>query len=262
VVTGDTSVTPFGPTGSIAARSLAMGGGAVKLAAGKMREKLRRLAGHLLEVDADDLDLVDGRFQVIGAPERYVTVVQAAALAYSPSRLPPDEEPGLHTTGTYLPKGRPYSYGVHVVAVEVFPDTGRVEILKYVIVDDCGVVVNPMIVEGQLHGGMAQGLAAALYEELAYDADGQMLNASFMDYLVPTAMEVPPMTLGHLEIPSTITPGGFKGVGESGVVAPPPAIANAVSDALRPLGVQVDEIPITPARLWAAIRAADQLTIK
>jgi carbon-monoxide dehydrogenase large subunit len=142
-----------------------------------------------------------------------------------------------------------------VAAVEVFPETGELKILKYVIVDDCGVVINPLIVTGQIHGGVAQGLAGALYEELVYDSDGQLLNASFMDYLLPTAMEVPPMVLGHLDTPSSLVPGGFKGVGESGTISPPAALANAVCDALHPLRVSLHRTPLSPDRIWAASAA-------
>jgi aerobic carbon-monoxide dehydrogenase large subunit len=233
-----------------------MGGAAVKLAGRKLRATMQRLAGHALEVAPDDLDFADGRFSPRGNPDRGITVEEIARLAYSPSRLPPGEDVGLQAVGTYLPTGRPFTYGAHVAVVEVFPETGQLQILKYVIVDDCGVVINPLIVTGQIHGGVAQGLAGALYEELVYDDAGQLLNASFMDYLMPTAMEVPPMVLGHLDTPSSLVPGGMKGVGESGTISPPAALANAVCDALRPLGVSLHRTPLSPDRIWAAAIAA------
>lgn len=256
VVLGDTEVCPYSPNGSSASRSLVMGAPAVMLAAGKLRDKLRRLAAHNLEVAPEDLEFAHGSFNVRGAADQSVSVRELAARAYSPSRLPPGEEIGLHADGTYVPSGRPFAYGTHAAVVEVKPATGEIDILHYVVVDDCGTVVNPMIVRGQVHGAVAQGLAGALYEDLRYDADGQLLTTSFMDYLMPTAVEIPELTLSHLEVPSTVTPGGYKGVGEGGIIAPPATIANAVADALRPLGVAIRETPITPAALWAAIQAA------
>jgi carbon-monoxide dehydrogenase large subunit len=255
VVYGDTSLTPFGPNGSIGSRSIVMGGGAARAAGERLQAKLRRLAAHVLEAAPEDLMFAGDRFALKDTPGRGISVRELAAIAHAPSRLPPGEEVGLDASGTYRPRGRVFAYGAHVAVVEVLPATGETRILQYTVVDDCGTVVNPTIVEGQMHGGVAQGIAGALFEELVYDASGQLVTANLMDYLVPTSVEVPSLVLGHLATSPPATPGPMKGVGETGTLGPPAAVANAVADALRPLGVQVYETPITPARLWAAIHA-------
>ena len=218
------------------------------------RERLARIGAHLLEVAPDDVELADGSISVRGAPGRSVAIAEAARVAHHAAhRLPAGAEPGLEVRSTFDPPGT-FSNATHGVEVEVDPATGAVEIRRYVVVEDCGSVINPMIVEGQVHGGVAQGIAAALYERLAYDDQAQPLSGTFADFLVPTAGEIPRIEIHHLETPSTHSATGAKGMGEGGMIGAPAAIANAVSDALAHLGVEIDEIPITPERLLGAIR--------
>jgi carbon-monoxide dehydrogenase large subunit len=181
----------------------------------------------------------------------------ARVASIRPERLPPGEDPGLHVTAVYEPSASTgaFSYGTHAVVVAVDPDRGMVELLDYVVVHDCGTVVNPMIVDGQLVGGVVQGIGTALYEEIPYDEYGQPLASTFMDYLLPGAAEVPDIRLAHMNTPSPHTAFGIKGMGEGGAIGPPGAILNAINDALRPLGAEVNETPVTPRRLRAAIRA-------
>ena len=253
VVQGDTDATPFG-WGTFASRSIAIGGGAVKRGGAMLAERIARIGAHLLEVSPDDVELAGGSVSVRGAPGRSVTVAEVARVAHlAAHRLPEGAEPGLEVRATFDPPGT-FSNATHGVEVEVDPSTGAVRIRRYVVVEDCGSVINPMIVEGQVHGGVAQGVAAALYERLAYDEQAQPLSGTFADYLVPTAAEVPRIEIHHLQTPSAHSETGAKGMGEGGTIGAPAAIANAVSDALAHLGVEVDEVPITPERLLAAIR--------
>jgi aerobic carbon-monoxide dehydrogenase large subunit len=218
----------------------------VAVAADRIRARLRALAAHRLEAAADDVVLESGRAHVRGFPERAVPVVELARLAYFPplGGLPAGLEPGLSATVTFDPPGPTFSGAVHVAVVEIDADTGRVRVDRYVIVEDCGPVVNPTIVEGQVHGAVAQGLGEALLESLVYDAGGQLITATLMDYAIPRADDVPSLTVGHLETPSPRMPGGTKGMGEGGTIGAPAAIANAVADALRGRSGRVTALPI------------------
>ena len=264
VVEGDTRNTPYG-TGSYSSRFSIVGTSSVTMAARALKSKVQRIAAHLLEVDPDDVELVDNEARVRGNPSRSVTLRQVSRTAYHRIHdLPPGEEPGLELTYHFLdpniefqPKGQGrvamfsgFPYDAEVAVVEVDPRTGFLEILKYVSVHDCGNLLNPRIVEGQHIGSLAHGIGGAIYEELAYDASGQPLNASFKDYFVPTVLEIPEYTLDHLISPSPFTPGGYKGSGETGTIGPPPCLANAVEDALRPLGVKVRTLPLKPDLIW------------
>ncbi len=256
VVCGDTAVAPHG-TGTYASRSAVLAGGAAILAGRDLRAKALQIAAHLLEANRDDLDLQQGRVTVQGSPDRGVSFREVAQAAYGGlRRLPPEVEPGLEMTRFYDPYYGTASSATHVVAVEVDRDTYDVTLHRYVVVEDCGRLINPLIVDGQVRGGVAQGIGAALYEEVIYDQGGQLLSGTLMDYLVPSASEVIEMEIHHLETPSPTTLGGFRGMGEGGTIGAPAAIANAVSDALSPLGIEINEIPITPERLMQRVRAA------
>jgi carbon-monoxide dehydrogenase large subunit len=259
VVEGDTALGPHG-TGSYASRSAVLGGGAALLASRAVREKALAIAAHHLEARADDLELADGMIRVRGVPDRAVALGRVAALAYAGTRrLPPGMEPGLEATRFYDPYFGTASGAAHLAVVEVDRATCAVRVLRHVVVEDCGRVINPLIVEGQAVGGVAQGLGAALLEEVVYGADGQLLTASLMDYLVPTAAEIPPIEVQHLDHASPTTLGGFKGVGEGGTIGAPAAIANAVADALAPWGVRVSELPVSGERLFRLLAGAGAL---
>jgi carbon-monoxide dehydrogenase large subunit len=250
VIEGDTAASPIG-TGTYASRSAVIAGGAAILASRTLREKIVAIAAHQLEVAAADLDVAAGRVSVRGAPDRSVSLREVARTAYAGARrLPKGMEPGLEVTRYYDPYFGTASNATHVAVVEVDLDTCAVAVRRLVVVEDCGRIINPLIVEGQSIGGVAQGVGAALLEEVVYDGDGQLLTGTLMDYLVPTATEVPSVEVVHLERPSPTTLGGFKGVGEGGTIGAPAAIANAVADALAPLGVDIAELPITPDRLF------------
>ena len=253
VVHGDTALSPHG-TGTYASRSAVLGGGAAILASRAIRDKVLAIAAHQLEAAAADLEIGESLIRVRGAPDRAVTLAQVATAAYTGSkRLPVGLEPGLEATRFYDPFFGTASNATHLAVVEVDPATCAVTVLRYLVVEDCGRIINPLIVEGQAIGGVAQGIGAALLEELVYAEDGQLLTASLMDYLVPTATEIPAVQVLHVERPSPTTLGGFKGVGEGGTIGAPAAIANAIADALAPLGVEVRELPVTPGRLFALL---------
>jgi carbon-monoxide dehydrogenase large subunit len=253
VVHGDTELSPYG-TGTYASRSLVLAGGAAMLAGRAVREKMLVIAGHLLEADAADVVMVDGRCAVRGMPDRSVSVREIARAAYTGAKqLPKGLEPGLEATRFYDPYYGTASNATHVAVVEVDRATCAVTTLRYVVVEDCGRMVNPLVVDGQVHGGVAQGLGAALLEEIVYDDHGQLLSGTLMDYVVPSACEVPTMEVQHLETPSPITLGGFRGMGEGGTIGAPAALANAVADALSPLGIEVAELPMTPERIYRLV---------
>ena len=259
IICGDTAVAPHG-TGTYASRSAVLAGGAAILAGRALREKALQIAGHLLETNPADLDIQDGRIIVRGKPERSMPFREIARAAYGGlRRLPKDMEPGLEVTRFYDPYYGTASSATHVAVVEVDRETYEVKLHRYVVVEDCGRIINPLIVEGQVRGGVAQGIGAALYEEVVYDEEGQLLTGTLMDYLVPTAAELIPIEVHHLETPSPTTLGGFRGMGEGGTIGAPAAIANAVSDALSPLGIEITELPITPDRLCRLIQGANRL---
>jgi len=250
VVPHDTSVAPAG-SGTFASRGAVSIGGTVVVAAERVRDRLCVLAAQQLEAASADIVLADGRAHVRGFPERGVAVAELARLAAFPPRggLPAGLEPGLTATVSFNPPGPTFAGAVHVALVEVDRETGRVAVRRYVVVEDCGRVVNPMIVEGQIHGAVAQGLGEALLESIVYDRDGQILTGTLMDYALPRADEVPAFEIGHLEIAAPGMPGGVKGMGEGGTIGGPAALANAVADAVRPLGVRITALPISAQSL-------------
>jgi carbon-monoxide dehydrogenase large subunit len=250
VAHGDTGLAPHG-TGTYASRGAVLGGGAAILASRAVRDKALAIAAHLLEAAAGDLEVVDGAIRVRGVPDRALTLAQVATAAHAGSRrLPSGMEPGLEATRFYDPFFGTASCATHLAVVEIERDTCAVRVLRYVAVEDCGRVINPMIVEGQAVGGIAQGIGAALLEELVYSEDGQLLTGTLMDYLVPTATEIPAVEVHHVDRASVTTLGGFKGVGEGGTIGAPAAIASAIADALAPLGLDVGELPVSGDRLF------------
>lgn len=254
VVWGDTAIVPYG-LGTWASRSTICSGGATTLAARDVRDKVLRLAAEMLEASAADLELADGRVSVRGSPSSGVSFRDVARrAAFEPDLLPEGEEPGLEATRRFMPPDPgTFASSAHAAHVELDSETGAVRILRYVVAEDCGTVVNPMIVEGQVQGGVAQGIGGALYEHLVYDEAGNLVSGSFMDYLVPTACELPPVDVRHLESPTPFVPGGFKGMGEGGAVNSPAAVVSAVNDALRPFGATANHTPITPEWVLAAL---------
>ena len=276
VVTGDTGRFNWG-AGTFASRALVTSGNAVAVAARKVRDKALRVAADLLEAAPGDIELIDGAARVKGVPGRQLTLGALATVA-NPIRyaygkeaaeaalrlvkprqgavLRDDEEPGLEARGYYAPPQATFASGCHAAVVEVDVETGEVAFRKYVVQHDCGIIVNPTVVEGQIHGGVAQGIGGALYEKLAYDEHGQLLAGSFMDFLMPTAAEIPDITVVHLETPSPLNPLGVKGVGEAGAIPVPALVAEAVDDALAPFGVRVREMPLSPTRIRELVEQA------
>src|ERR1700722_4180242 len=255
VLQGDSSGVPGG-TGTYASRSMVLAGGAATLAAGKVREKILNAASHLLEASAADLVAEDGKIFVAGT-DRSITFREVARAVYAEmGRLPPDARGELAATETYDPVFGTTTSATHIAVVEIDPQTYEVRVERFAVAEDCGRLVNPLIVDGQVHGGVAQGIGAALYEEIVYDEQGQITTASLVDYVVPSACEIPPMQVMHLESVSPTTLGGFRGMGEGGTIGAPAAVANAVADALAPLGIEINELPATPERLFRLIEAA------
>jgi carbon-monoxide dehydrogenase large subunit len=255
LIHGDTALTPYS-TGTWGSRSMVMSGGAVAAACDAIGARVKSIASKLLEVSAADLIFENGNIRVEGT-DRRLTLAEVAHTWYrKPQLLPADVDPaGLEATAGYKAKvdTGTFSYACHAASVAVDTETGQVEILDYVIVEDGGTLVNPLIADGQVYGGTAQGVGTALYEEMPFDAQGQPLATTLADYLLPSATEVPAMRIDHLETPSPYTRFGQKGIGEGGAIAPPAAIANAVNDALAPLGVEITESPLTPRRIVEAL---------
>jgi len=255
VLHGDTAISPKGMD-TYGSRSLVVGGTALVNACDKVRQKAKVIAAAMLEVSADDLEWSDGRWSVRGDPDQGKSIGEIAFAAFAAHNLPEGVEPSLDSDATYDPDNFSFPHGTHLCAAEVDTETGQVRIRSYVAVDDVGVVVNPLIVEGQVHGGLAQGIAQALYEEAAYDSSGNLVTASLADYLIPSAADLPSFTTARTTTPSTLNPLGVKGVGEAGTIASTPAVVNAIVDALRPLGVRDVPMPCTPERVWRAIQEA------
>jgi len=253
VVHGDTDHTPYG-WGTFASRSLVISGGATLIAARKVRAKLIKIASTMLEAAEGDIILADGVAKIAGT-DRVIPIARLAREAYTQThRFKGEIEPGLIETGTYDPPGT-FSNACHVAIVEVDADTGRVVVERYVVAEDAGRLINPMIAEGQVHGGIAQGIGNALLEEIIYDENGSILTANLSDYMPPTAREIPPIELHHIETPSVNSITKAKGLGEGGTIGAPAAVLNAINDALAPFGAQIDEMPATPQRIRAALRA-------
>jgi carbon-monoxide dehydrogenase large subunit len=252
---GDSRGTPYS-IGGFASRTMIAGAGAIQKATAEIRAKMLRIAGHLLGVAPGALEVAAGSVRRRDDPTVAVSLAEVGTAAYLAHRLPAGEDPGLEATAYYDPPASAFGYGTAAARVEANPRTGEFTLERYVLVHDCGTQVNPMIVEGQLHGGIAQGLGAALFEEIVYDrATGQLVNGTFVDYFMPTAADLPALTLDHLETPSPVTPLGIKGVGESGTIGAAAALANALADALAPFGVEIDRLPITAETVWRAIVA-------
>ena len=256
LVTGDTDQFHWG-TGTFASRGAVVAGNAINEAAIDVRAKVLKAAGDELEVAEEDLELADGEVRVIGAPSRSISLGELAAKA-NPLRgaVKPGTEPGLEATNYFGPERGATSNGVHAMIVELDPETMMVEIQKFVVVHDCGRVINPMIVDGQIHGGVAQGIGNAFYEQLIFDENGQLLNGSFMDYLLPTALDVPNVSVGHEETLSPLNPLGTKGAGEAGAIPVGPLFAQALEDALQLDGLEILEIPLSPSLLWELVQEA------
>ncbi|MFV1999009.1 MAG: xanthine dehydrogenase family protein molybdopterin-binding subunit [Acidimicrobiia bacterium] len=257
---GDTDQVPYG-SGTFASRSAVLAGGAARMASTELHDKLARIAAHLLEASVEDLVFVDGEVAVAGSPSSALSLFELCRIVYQrPEQLPPGEDPTLEATVTYdaAPGTGTYTSAAHMALVEIDPETGHVQVGDYFVVEDCGMMINPTIVEGQITGGVAQGIGSALFEEFIYDDDGQLLTTTMMDYLMPTASDVPPIHIRHLETPST-TVAGVRGMGEGGAIAPGAVIAAAVEDALSAYGdVVVDRLPLSPERVLAYADAAKE----
>ncbi len=255
IVHGDTETTPQG-WGTYGSRSTAVCGSAVKVAAGRVKEKAKKIAAHLLEANEQDIEWKDDAFRVRGSADQAKTFAEVALMANLAWNMPAGVEPGLEATAFFDPSNFVYPFGSHLCTVEVDMDTGEVKILRYIAVDDCGPHINPMIVEGQIHGGIVQGLGEALQEIAIYDDDGQLITGTMMDYAVPKASQMPHLELDHTVTPSPVNPLGIKGCGEAGTIASAACLVGAVCDALSPLGIVHIDKPLTPARVWAAIQEA------
>ena len=255
VIHGDTDLTPMG-WGTYGSRTTAVSGAAVAVAVRRIKEKSRALAAHLLEAATEDIDYEDGRFFVKGSPDQHKTIQDIALMANVAWNMPEGMEPGLEASAFYDPPNFTFPFGTHVAVVEVDPDTGRIALQQYYAVDDCGVQINPMIVEGQVHGGIVQGVGPALWEGVVYDDQGQPLTGTMQDYALPRADALPEFNVQSNETPSPHHPLGVKGIGEAGTIASTCTVYNAVMDALRPLGVNRVDMPLTPEKVWRAINDA------
>lgn len=258
VLWGDTDVCPYSGMSTAASRGIVVGGSALALSCRVLREKVGRIAAHLLEAAEGDIELREGCVYVAGEAEPRLTLREVALVAYLGAGLPPGMTPGLAAREVFDPPAIPFSYAAHAALVEVDPATGQVEVCRYAVAHDCGTVVNPALVEGQIHGGVAQGIGAALQEELCYDEFGQPLTTTLQDYHPPRAAQVPPIVVAHLETPSPTNPLGAKGMGEGGTIGATAAVVNAVADALAPLGVTITRAPLTPERVWHLIHESTE----
>jgi len=255
VVHGDTGTGPFG-LGTYGSRSLAVGGESIARATAKVVDKAKRIVAHQLEAAPEDIELAEGKFAVKGSPDKAMTIAEIAGAAYIPENLPEGMEPGLEETMFYDPENFVFPFGAHACIVDVDAETGKVDIVRYVSVDDCGPAINPRLIDGQIHGGIVHAIGQALYERIHYDDDGQLVTGTFVDYALPSAADVPSFETDRTETPSPVNSLGVKGVGEAGTIAASPAIVNAVIDALRPLGVDYIDMPLSPQAVWSTIENA------
>jgi aerobic carbon-monoxide dehydrogenase large subunit len=255
VIHGDTGTGPFG-MGTYGSRTLSVGGESAARAAVKVQEKAKKLAAHLLEAAPEDIELAEGQYRVKGSPDKGLALGDIALAAYVPENIPEGMEPGLEETSFYDPENFVWPFGAHAAIVDVDIDTGKVEVARYVAVDDCGRAINPLLIEGQVHGGVAHAIGQALFEQVVYNDEGQLITGTFVDYAIPTAAELPSFETDRTETPSPVNQLGVKGVGEAGTIAATPTMVNAVVDALRPLGVDYMDMPLTPMRVWQAIQEA------
>jgi carbon-monoxide dehydrogenase large subunit len=255
VIHGDTSTGPFG-MGTYGSRSLAVGGESIVQATDRVVAKAKEIAAHMLEASVDDIEVTDGKFAVRGSPEAGMSLADIAVHAYVPEKIPEGMEPGLESTAFYDPENFVFPFGAHAAIVDVDVETGKVRLVRYVAVDDCGPPINPMIIDGQVHGGIVHAVGQALYEQVAYGEDGQLLTPTFVEYALPTAAELPSFETDRTVTPSPTNALGVKGVGEAGTIAATPAVLNAVVDALKPLGVSFINMPLTPMRVFKAIEEA------
>jgi carbon-monoxide dehydrogenase large subunit len=256
VIHGDTDQGPWG-WDTYGSRSLSVGGEAVARAAEKVQDKAKRICAALLEAAPEDVELAEGKFRVRGSPDQAKTMAEIAGAAHiPPQELPTDIELGLEATSAYDPENFVFPFGAHACVVDVDAETGKVKVVRYVAVDDCGPAVNPMLIDGQIHGGVAHAIGQALYEQVSYDGDGQLVTGTFVDYALPTAAELPSFETDRTETPSPVNSLGVKGIGEAGTIAATPAVTAAVLDALSPLGVDWVDMPLTPRRVWEAIQHA------
>jgi len=254
IIHGDTGTGPEGRN-TYGSRSLAVGGEALARCANKIAEKAKAIVAHNMEAAPEDIELRDGRFSVRGSPDKGMTLAEVAGAAYL-NQVPAGMEPGLEETTFWEPENFVFPFGAHACVVDVDPETGKVRVVRYVAVDDCGNPINPLLIDGQVHGGIVHAIGQALYERVHYDAEGQLITGTFVDYALPTAAELPSFETDRTVTPSPVNSMGVKGVGEAGTIAASPAVTNAVIDALRPLGVTYINMPLTPMRVWEAIQQA------
>lgn len=254
VIHGDTDVVSYG-IGTFGSRSLAVGGAALMMSVNKVKDKAKQLAAHMLDVRPEDVTYADGEIYVTADPGRKTTLAEVAFAAtdfawQGPGSAPADIEPGLEATSRFEPGNATFPFGTHICVVEVDRETGNVALQRYIAVDDCGNVINSLIVDGQVHGGVAQSLAQAMYEEVVYDENGQLLSGTLMDYAMPKAPMLPTLEPDRTVTPTPVNPLGAKGCGEAGAIGSTPAVANAIIDALAPFGVTDLQMPFKPEKLW------------
>jgi aerobic carbon-monoxide dehydrogenase large subunit len=250
---GDTARVASG-IGTFGSRGTAVGGTAIYLAVQDLKEKMKKIAAHLLESTPDKIEFGVGKLIVKGAPSKSMNFIDVVNVAYNAVKLPPGLEPGLDVTRYFEPSNFTFPFGTHVCVVELDAETGEPKLTKYIAVDDCGNVINPLLVEGQVHGGLVQGIAQALHEEVVYDENGQLLTGSLMDYAVPRAHDFPEFELDRTVTPSPVNPMGVKGVGEAGTIGSTPAVVNAVVDALSPFGITHIDMPVRSEKVWKILK--------
>jgi aerobic carbon-monoxide dehydrogenase large subunit len=259
VIAGDTAASPLGH-GAYASRQAVTAGSALHIASKLVADKAKAVASAMLEVSTDDLELADGEVRVRGVPglKKSLGEIAHALSGVAGFALPAGVTPGLAASNDFVPPAITYTNGTHVCEVEADPETGHVRLLRYIVVHDCGRMISPMMVEGQVHGAVAHGVGATLYEWMRYDASGQPQTVTFADYMLPTSDIIPPIEIHHMESPTPLNPLGVKGAAESGTIGAPAAIVSAIEDALKPFGVRITDLPVTPERLLKLIQSAKQ----